>query len=243
MTEPLTPPDCDLRGFDFMPLDIARLLDSDLFALATGDEFKAALTLWCKAWLQVPAASLPDDERVLAHLSGAGPRWRKVREMALRGFVKCNDGRLYHAHLAEKALASWGKRKSYKDRSRKGNAARWGSQKDEHDASQEDASAIPEGVLKPPKGEGEGEYTLAKANAAVADDDPAKSLFDRGTRLLVSKGRTETSARSFLAKMQHDFGNPAVLDAIERCRGATDPASAMRAHLGRAKAQTEYLGV
>jgi hypothetical protein len=49
-----------------MPMDVVRLLDSDLFALSTGDEFKAALALWCKAWLQVPAASLPDDDRVLA---------------------------------------------------------------------------------------------------------------------------------------------------------------------------------
>ena len=37
--EPLTPPECDLRGMPFMPLDIVRLFDSDLYALSTGDEF------------------------------------------------------------------------------------------------------------------------------------------------------------------------------------------------------------
>ena len=110
MTEPLTPPECDLRGLSFMPLDLVRLIDSDLYALSSGDEFKAAVTLWARSWLQVPAASLPDDDRVLAHLSGAGSKWKKVKAMALRGFVKCGDGRLYHPVVAEKAKEAWAHR-------------------------------------------------------------------------------------------------------------------------------------
>jgi hypothetical protein len=116
MSEPLTPPDCDLRGLPFMPLDTTRLLDSDLFALTTGEEFKAALALWCKSWLQIPAASLPDDDRVLAHLSGAGTRWRKVKEMALRGFIKCDDGRFYHPVVAEKANDAWERRGDWQEK-------------------------------------------------------------------------------------------------------------------------------
>jgi hypothetical protein len=161
MTEPLTPADCDLRDFAFMPLDAARLLDSDLFALSTGDEFKAALALWCKSWVQVPAGSLPDDDRVLAHLSGAGSKWKKVKDMALRGFVKCDDGRLYHTIVCEKANEAWSKKQSYRDRSKKGNAKRWGSQKDGVEQSKSDPSGTPSGtgeaVLEPPKGEGEGQ--------------------------------------------------------------------------------------
>ena len=93
LPEPLVPAMVDLRGMPFMPLDVVRLLDSDLFAVSTGDEFKAAVALWCKAWLQVPAASLPADDRVLAHLSGAGGRWAKVRAGAMRGWIQCDDGR------------------------------------------------------------------------------------------------------------------------------------------------------
>lgn len=119
LAAPLTPADCDLRGLPFMPLDVVRLLDSDIFALSTGEEFKAALALWCKAWLQVPAASLPDDDRVLAHLSGAGARWRKIREMALKGWVKCSDGRLYHPVVAEKAAEAWRHRQAQRDRANK----------------------------------------------------------------------------------------------------------------------------
>jgi hypothetical protein len=103
----MTPLDCDLRGLAFMPLDVVRLVDSDLFAVSTGAEFKAAVALWCKAWLQVPAASLPNDEKVLAHLSGAGPQWRRVRDVALRGWVLCADGRLYHPVIAEKAITAF----------------------------------------------------------------------------------------------------------------------------------------
>lgn len=157
MNAPITAPDCDLRDFAFMPLDATRLLDSDLFALATGDEFKAAIALWCKAWTQIPAGSLPDDDRVLAHLSGAGAKWKKVKDMALRGFLKCDDGRLYHPVVCEKANEAWGKKQSYRDRSKKGNAKRWGSQKDEQQASPKDAVAIPKGVLERPKGQQQGQ--------------------------------------------------------------------------------------
>jgi uncharacterized protein YdaU (DUF1376 family) len=120
---PLTPAECDLRGLPFMPLDVVRLLDSDLFALATGEEFKAALALWCKAWLQVPAASLPDDDRVLAHLSGAGSRWKKIKPMALKGWVRCSDNRWYHPVVAEKAADAWKHRQAQRERANK----RWGN--------------------------------------------------------------------------------------------------------------------
>lgn len=113
---PLVPTEVDLRGMPWMPLDTVRLIDSDLFALSTGDEFKAAVALWCKSWAQLPAASLPSDDRILAHLSGAGARWKKVKTMALRGWVQCDDGRYYHAVLAEKALEAWEQREEYQDR-------------------------------------------------------------------------------------------------------------------------------
>lgn len=105
-----------------MPIETGRLLDSDLFALSSGDEFKAAVALWCKAWQQVPAASLPDDDRILACLSGAGEIWRKVRGQALRGFVRCTDGRLYHPVIADKALQAWAHRQAQRAKIN----ARWG---------------------------------------------------------------------------------------------------------------------
>jgi len=106
MTAPLTPADCDLREFPFMPLDVVRLRDSDLSAESTGDEFRCAVLLWCASWHQVPAASLPDNDKILSQLAGFGrvvKEWQKVREGSLRGWIKCSDGRLYHPVVAEKA--------------------------------------------------------------------------------------------------------------------------------------------
>ena len=110
LPEPLTPPDCDLQDFGFMPLHVGRLRDSELVDLSTGDEFKAAVLLWAYAWHQVPAASLPDDDRILAKRSGAGPDWPTVKAMALRGFEKCSDGRLYHPLIAQAACDAWQRR-------------------------------------------------------------------------------------------------------------------------------------
>jgi hypothetical protein len=120
----LVPPEVDLRDFGFMPLDVLRLRDSDLAALSTGDEFKAAVLLWCAAWHQVPAGSLPDDDRLLARFSGAGSLWKKVKDEALRGFVKCSDGRLYHRTIAEKALESWAAKQRQRERTAAATAAR-----------------------------------------------------------------------------------------------------------------------
>jgi hypothetical protein len=107
---PLTPAVVDLRDYEYMPLHVARLRDSETAFKTRGDEFRCAVLLWCAAWHQVPAASLPDDEGSLARYAGFGiaiKEWRKVRAGALRGFVKCSDGRLYHAVLATVAVHSW----------------------------------------------------------------------------------------------------------------------------------------
>lgn len=128
MTElpaPLTPTDLDLRSLSYMPLHVERLLISETWLIATGDEAKAAMTLWCRAWHQVPAASLPNDDRLLAALSGAGPKWKRVRDVALRGYVLCSDGRLYHSLLASEALEALEKRERWRKK-KKGQRERQG---------------------------------------------------------------------------------------------------------------------
>jgi hypothetical protein len=127
MIEPLTNPDCDLRDFAYMPLDVVRLRDSESVVLASGDEFRAAVLLWCAAWHQVPAASLPNDDRLLANLAGFGrdmKGWKAVRDGALRGFIECSDGRLYHPVIAEKANEAVTKRRSQRQRTSNATKAR-----------------------------------------------------------------------------------------------------------------------
>jgi hypothetical protein len=134
MTEPLVPSDLDLRNFPYMPLDVVRLRDSNIAVVSSGEEFRAAVLLWCSAWHQVPAASLPDDDRLLASLAGFGrdiDGWLKVKEVALRGFMRCADGRLYHPVIAEKAIEADDKRRSYHTRTAKARAARWRNREQE----------------------------------------------------------------------------------------------------------------
>lgn len=114
LPEPLTPADCDLNGLKFMPLEVARVMQSTLFGTSNGDEFKAAFALWCASWYERPAASLPNDERMLEFLSKA-KAWKKVRAMALHGWVLCSDGRLYHQTVAKAALSAWDRRVEYQD--------------------------------------------------------------------------------------------------------------------------------
>lgn len=116
---PLVPADVDLRGYGFMPLDVARLRDSRIVDAVTGEEFRAAILLWCAAWHQVPAGSLPNDEIQLAKLAGYGrvlTEWAKVREGALYGFVLCSDGRLYHPTVCEKARDAWAEKQAYAEK-------------------------------------------------------------------------------------------------------------------------------
>lgn len=134
---PLTPPRCDLTGLDYMPLQLQPLWDSDFDALASDGEFRTGLRLWGKSWLEKPAASLPDDEMLLARKAGVSLEvWRERKAMALRGWTKCSDGRLYHPVVARLALEAWIDRIAHRKRSAAGNAART---KTEHDGAEFDA--------------------------------------------------------------------------------------------------------
>jgi len=107
------PAEVDLQDFAFMPLDVARLRDSELASNETPEACWAAVLLWAASWHQVPAASIPNDDRWIAKTAGYAQRgkiakeWPEVRAGALRGWVECRDGRLYHSVVAEKALEAW----------------------------------------------------------------------------------------------------------------------------------------
>jgi Protein of unknown function (DUF1376) len=144
LPEPLTPADCNLRGLPFMPMMVAQVMQSETFALSSGDEFKAAFTLWCASWLEVPAASLPNDDRMLEFLSRA-KSWKKVKSMALRGWVLCADGRLYHAVLAEQAVDAWEKRTVYREKEdgKSDRQRRWREQCKQLAAQLRDVGVVP----------------------------------------------------------------------------------------------------
>ncbi len=107
---PMTPADCDLREYAWMPLHGQKLFGSVFNDIATDAEFRTALRLWWAAWQECPTGSLPADDAALARRADFGKdikSWLKVKARALHGFVLCSDGRLYHPLLCEEAVQSY----------------------------------------------------------------------------------------------------------------------------------------
>lgn len=170
---PLVPPEVDLRDFGFMPLHVGRLLSSSLWIKAKRDPRvgHAAMSLWCKAWHEVPAASLPDDDELLADFAGCTPdEWQRVRDKALAHFVRCSDGRLYHETIAAEALSAWEAKQARFARTAAATAAR-GTRRKAHDERDVQRGADVtftkgqgqgQGQLIPPSPIGEGSATARK---------------------------------------------------------------------------------
>jgi len=189
---PLTPAGCDLRDFQYMELDVARLRDSRFASTPNAEAFRAGVILWCAAWHQLPAASLPDDDVELANLAGYGrmpvsvKEWRKVRTEALNGFVKCSDGRLYHSVIAEKALAAWAAKEKHAfdrflDRLRKENKGREREGKPQFGIPTKEqwkSGAYPHGIPPEPPPETE---RIPPENAPPSGQVPAENAL-RGNR-------------------------------------------------------------
>jgi hypothetical protein len=106
--EPPLPADTNLRDFDWMPLEVRRLLKSDWWILACLEEPQAALAavhLWAEAWHQVPAASLPQNDAILMCLARVdAATWSRIKERVMQPWRLASDGRFYHLVLVEKAI-------------------------------------------------------------------------------------------------------------------------------------------
>jgi hypothetical protein len=133
LPDPLTPADCDLRGLEYMPL-LGASVRQRLQRTRQRYRVPVALTLWWAAWTQKPAASLPDDDArcVCADLGRDMRTWRKVKKVALHGFVKCSRRpALSQNSSPRQATIAWEKRVN--DRKRK---AEWRSRRDAERARQ-----------------------------------------------------------------------------------------------------------
>ncbi|MBS0219157.1 MAG: hypothetical protein JSR91_00295 [Proteobacteria bacterium] len=126
------PADADLRHYTSMPLDVQRLRDSGIAGTGDAEIFRCAVLLWCAAWHQIPAGSLPSDDPSLARLAGLGrdlKGWAKIKSGAMRGFRLFADERLYHPVVSEKVVEAWNSTRTHDwqracDRLRKENAQR-----------------------------------------------------------------------------------------------------------------------
>lgn len=130
--DPLTPPDCDISDWPGMMLDVARLQKSRAWLICKSRPHLAffMLNLWMAAWHAVPAASLENDDEVLADAAKCRDvdHWLEMKADVLRGFTLCADGRWYHEVIAIKALEVWIEKIGSRISSGAGNAKRWGGE-------------------------------------------------------------------------------------------------------------------
>lgn len=113
---PPVPPDCSLRCYYYIPLPVALIRDSPWWLTASAAAQAAQLHLMVAAWHQIPAASLPDDNRILAKLGRISSKVTRCLNEIKSEWIRCSDGRLYHSELAAIALESWEKRQSQVER-------------------------------------------------------------------------------------------------------------------------------
>jgi len=278
LPNPLSPAECDLRDFPFMPVDIMRLFSSEFHARADDAEWRAGLTLWLKSFHQVPSGSIPDDDVSQARLAELGrdvKTWKKLKEMALYGWIKCSDGRLYHPVVAEKAAEAW--KGKMNQRARTGKArlqamlTRLSKASDSFDfshiesnvqtllselsqsLSQTEFDGIKKSVTdsvteakRKREGKGEGKGQLYSVPDGTGGDPPKSAeqmtkdeLWTVGKSLLVQSGMPGSQCGSFVGKLVKDYGDVAVLQAVQATVVArpADPASYMKAACMRTKGE------
>src|SRR5260370_10805643 len=130
LPDPPIDADVDLRHLDWMKLNIRKLYDSSFWKRnqPRPQVLLSGLRLWMTAWHEVPAGSLPvDDEDFLFEAAGLNhlvspdaerdglrtlsersPLASRTLRLALDGFERHSDGRMYHKFIVEMALQAWG---------------------------------------------------------------------------------------------------------------------------------------
>lgn len=98
MTAPI-----DVRGLQYMPLFVERLQRSKAWVRCKRRPELAfyLMNLWMRAYREVPAGSIENDDDILADAAMCGPdEWDVIRAEVLRGWEEI-DGRLYHPVVTE----------------------------------------------------------------------------------------------------------------------------------------------
>lgn len=88
-------------SFQFYPRDF---VSSRAVSLMTPEERGGYMFLLCHAWDSDTPGILPDDDAVLAQLSGLGKRWAKCRAAIARAFV-VDGGRWRQERMIEEREA------------------------------------------------------------------------------------------------------------------------------------------
>jgi hypothetical protein len=247
---PLTPAGCNLQDFPHTPILRSRLFGSSFHARTTDSEWRAGVTLWLKAWEQVPAGSLPDDDIELCRLAELArdmKTWKKLRAGAMRGWMVCSDGRLYHPVVAEvvnTALAAKEaqRAKTYKARlaalEKRLSEAKTDTEKEHLTEEIKKLKQSQSQTLSQPPREGKGREGKEKGldnpsgeGGKPPADEKAETekarLWREIKTMLVQQGKCQTTkeAGTLIGACASKYGNDIFLDAI-RATLTSEPADA-----------------
>ena len=189
--DPPVPADADLRHLHGMMIDVTRLRHSEFIMTASKAGVGTAFLLWSAAWHEVPAGSLPQNERVLARLAYCDwDEWQTVRVEALNDYTLCSDGRYYHKTGSEVVKEALRYSRVASEKGRKGAHVRW------HGHSTGNAQAMPE----PSPG-----HSPANAQAMPAD---ANGTEEKGLEGKGEEPEGAPRARDGRPRSGHRLGRP-----------------------------------
>jgi uncharacterized protein YdaU (DUF1376 family) len=116
----------DVQCLPYMPLQIERLRKSKAWLRCKRNPEIAfyMVNLWMRAWHEVPAGSIEDDDDVLADAAMCSPeKWEELKDEILMGWER-RDGRVWHSTVTEIATDSVSKLRRNKSRTAAAREAR-----------------------------------------------------------------------------------------------------------------------
>lgn len=101
----------NLSGLKRLQLPSSLMLKTEMLTAMQDPSYGAMLRLAMCSLQQVPAGSLPMDERELRLLAGmvrsSEEEWARFRGMLAMNWTGCSDGRYYSFSMVEPVLAMW----------------------------------------------------------------------------------------------------------------------------------------
>jgi hypothetical protein len=176
--------------------------------------------------------------------------WKKVRAGALRGWVKCSDGRLYHPVVAEGIRTALDAKAAQREKTLKARIAALEKRlKDASDSLQKETLTEEIRKLKQGLSLSQSQKELASVTDPVTESkrreekereekgldssvpngtggkppkltDPGEIIFGYGLSMLVNAGTPEKQARSFLGGLRKEHGDDALIDSLRECAKA-----------------------
>lgn len=111
----------------------------------TTEQVGAYLLLLCKAWLNDPPCSIPDDDEILSRWTRLGDRWSSVKARVLVCFTLRTDGNWYQERLEVEYRKFRSYQRQAAENGKRGAKKRWGGYSDPNSPPNGVAIATPLG--------------------------------------------------------------------------------------------------